>query len=609
MKKILLTGNEAVALGCYKAGVMVASAYPGTPSTEILEEINKSYKSIYAEWAPNEKVALETAIGASISGCRAVTTMKHVGLNVAADPLFTVAYTGVNAGLVIVSCDDPGMHSSQNEQDNRNYAKSAKALLLEPSNSQECVDFAYNAFLLSEKFDVPVILRLTTRVCHSKSIVNTNVASNVKIRPYTKNVRKYIPVPQFSRLLRAKVEEREERIKEYSYKSNLNKIIDCKKKFKEKIGVITSGVSFCYAKEVFKDSVSYLKVGLSYPICEKLFIDFVKNKDKIFIIEETDPYLEDFVKTIFPKNEIFGKNTLPKYYEYSESIVRNSFVSKLPTDIKKYLKIKPESKTNNDSKDDIIPRPPTLCAGCPHRGFFYNISKRKEKLLLSGDIGCYTLGFAPPLNALDTTICMGASISLAHGANISFSKKNENTRAIGILGDSTFLHTGINSLMNVIYNKSNTISVILDNRITAMTGHQQNPGTGYTLNNQKTTEVDLEKLIISIGFKKSNIFTVDPNNLSETKIALDKALSDKNNPYVIITKSPCILKKMSQAEKLKYKLTFKPLKVDDSRCIKCKACFKVGCPSISFKENKVNINEGCTGCKVCKQVCPVNAIK
>lgn len=597
----LLTGNEAVALGLDVADVKVASAYPGTPSTEILETVGMMYKDVYAEWAPNEKVALETAIGASLSGVRAFASMKHVGLNVAADPLFTFSYTGVRGGLVIVSADDPGMHSSQNEQDNRNFAKASKVMMLEPSNSAECFEMTVRAFELSEKFDTPVLIRMTTRVCHSKSLVDVDKIKKQKIKPvpYVKDIQKFVATPANAIKRRKIITEREQTQRAFSKGSDLNKVIDNK----SSVGVISSGVSFEYANEVFGEKVNYLKIGISYPLCKNLFLDFAKGLEKIFVIEETDPYLEFFCNSI--GIQVYGKEVLPDFGELNSDILRDSFKGLIDIDSKK-----------STEKNSVPLRPPAMCAGCPHRGLFYPLSKIKD-IIVTGDIGCYTLASAMPLLAVDSCFCMGASISTAHGASIALTKGATGyKRVVGVLGDSTFLHTGINSLVNVIYNKSNAVSIILDNRITAMTGHQQNPGTGFTLRGEVAGEIDIEKLVLSLGFTEKQVKVIDPLNLDETEKVLDEVIEDDTMPYVIITKSPCILKKMSEDEKKKYGLTFSPLRVKEMTCVGCKKCMQTGCPAISLisaqdktKNGKVKIDENmCTGCSLCKQVCPMSAI-
>ncbi|MDU1538902.1 MAG: indolepyruvate ferredoxin oxidoreductase subunit alpha [Paeniclostridium sordellii] len=588
--KLLMTGNEAIARGAYEAGVKYASAYPGTPSTEILENIAMYKDSILAEWAPNEKVALEASIGGSIAGARTLACMKHVGVNVAADPLFTFAYTGVNGGMILVSADEPGMHSSQNEQDNRNYAKFAKIGLFEPSTSQEAKDMIKEAYKLSEKYDTPILYRVTTRLCHSKGIVNCVDREEIKIKDYVKDVKKRVTVPAHARNLRIEVEKRLDKLKEYSNTTELN--------FMEinnnEIGIISSGVCYTYAKEVFKDNASYLKLGFTNPMPDKKIKEFANKVKKIYVIEENDKFIEDQVKAM--GIDVIGKDIFPYTGEMTPDVIRKAIFNE-------------NKETIKYNEDLVVGRPPTLCSGCPHRGFFYEIGKRKN-VMISGDIGCYSLGFASPYNALDSIVCMGASLSVGHGAQQVFNmKENNNMRVVGVLGDSTFFHTGINSLIDIAYNKSNTISVILDNRITGMTGHQQNPGTGYTLQGKEVEEIDIEKLVLACGIK--NVKTIDPNNLEQVNKTLDWAL-ELDEPSVIITRWPCVLKKLSIKDKKEFEGVFKEkCGVDKKLCIGCKLCIKSGCPSISFdKENKKAFIDktSCVGCEVCSQICPKQAI-
>ena len=589
MKK-LMTGNEAVARGAYEAGVKFASAYPGTPSTEILENIALYKEDIKAEWAPNEKVAVESAAGASIAGARTVASMKHVGLNVAADPLFTIAYTGVNGGFVIITADEPGQHSSQNEQDNRNYAKSAKIPMLEPSDSQEAKDMIKKAFEISEKYDTPVLYRLTTRLCHSKSIVECNERKEVGIKEYVKDANKYVTVPAVSRKLRVKVEERLKKLTDYSNTTEFNYM----EINNSKVGVIVSGMCFNFAKEVFKENVSYLKLGFTFPMPDEKIKEFSSEVDKIYIIEENDGFIEEHVKSL--SIECYGKNTFPPYGEMTPDIIREAVTGKTF----EHLDINEEL---------LIPRPPTFCPGCPHRGLFYELGKRKD-VVVTGDIGCYTLGFSAPYNSMDCCVCMGASLGSGHGAQQVFNMVEGNKkRVVGVLGDSTFFHTGINGLFDVIYNKGNSISIILDNRITGMTGHQQNPGSGYTLQGEKTTEISIEEIVKACKVK--NVRVINPNKLSEVNDALDWALSNKE-ASVIITRWPCALKKFSPQDIEEFNNPFKDrYTIVEDLCIGCKKCTKTGCPAISYnKENKKAIidKNQCLGCEVCAQVCPKEAI-
>ena len=588
--KLLMTGNEAIARGAYEAGVRFASAYPGTPSTEILENVATYKEDIVSEWATNEKVALEAAIGGSIAGARTMASMKHVGVNVAADPLFTFSYTGVNGGMVLITADEPGMHSSQNEQDNRNYAKFAKIAMFEPSTSQEAKDMLKEAFEISEKYDTPVLFRVTTRLCHSKGIVECSDRVEVPIKEYIKNPKKNLTVPAHARVRRVEIDDRMSKLLEYSNNTHLNnyEINDTK------IGIVASGMCYTYAKEVFKDDASYMKLGFTNPLPMEKIKEFASKVDKIYVIEENDPFIEEQLKA----NNIkcHGKDIFPSYGELTPDVIRKSVFGKT-------------NDTIDYNKDLVVNRPPGLCAGCPHRGFFYELGKRKN-VMVTGDIGCYTLGFAPPYNAMDTTICMGASLSSGHGAQKVFNmKENNKIRVVGVLGDSTFFHTGINSLLDVVYNKGNSISVILDNRITGMTGHQQNPGTGYTLQGDVTSEVNIEELVKACGVK--HIRTINPNNLSQVKESLDWAF-ELDEPSVIIARWPCALKKFSKQDIEEFNNPFtSKCSVNTDKCIGCKLCMKIGCPAISFKseEKMVSIDSNkCVGCEVCSQVCPKDAI-
>lgn len=584
-----MTGNEAIARGAYEAGVRFAAAYPGTPSTEILENLS-TYDEITAEWAPNEKVALETVIGASFGGARSLASMKHVGVNVAADPLFTWGYTGVNAGGVIISADEPGMHSSQNEQDNRYYAKSAKIAMFEPADSQEAIDMLKEAYEVSEKYDTPVMMRLTTRVCHSKSVVELSERNEVALKEWTKQPQKYVTLPAHSRMLRVTVQERLDALAEYSEKTPFNRV----EMGDGKVGVIASGMCYYYAKEAFGENASYLKLGFTNPLPANLIKDFCSKVEKVYILEENDPYIEETVRAL--GIECTGKDLFPKWGEMTPDVVKAAVNGEA-------------NKIIEFDKGKLIARAPSFCAGCPHRGFFYRLGKRKD-IMISGDIGCYTLAATPPYSALDTTICMGASISVGHGAQKAFNMGDTGRRVVTVLGDSTFFHTGVNSLINTIYNNSNTINVILDNRITGMTGHQQNPGSGFNAKGDPTNMIDIETLVRAIGIK--HIFVIDPNNLEEVDATLDKCLAIKDEPSVIITRWPCVLKKFSDADLEEFENLFATKNtVDHNKCIGCKACLGTGCPALSFDKEakKVSINrDQCVGCDVCAQVCPVKAI-
>jgi indolepyruvate ferredoxin oxidoreductase alpha subunit len=582
--KALLSGNEAVARGAWEAGVNVVSAYPGTPSTEILENLAK-YKEVYAELATNEKVGLEVAAGASFGGARALTCMKHVGLNVAADPLFSMGYIGATGGFVVVSADDPGMHSSQNEQDNRYYAKMAKIPCLEPSDSQECLDYARLAFEISEKFDTPVLLRLTTRISHSKGVVEPGERKEHKPSGYVKDIQKRITIPAHARKMHVAVEERLKRLAEYGETFPGNRM----EKGDRKLGIITSGISYQYAREVFPGA-SFLKLALTYPLPKKLIADFISSVDEVYVIEENDPFLEEQIKAMgySPKGRcaldkpITGKDRVPIVGELD------------PTAVARAFGLQAESPYKNM---EVPGRPPVLCPGCPHRGVFYAISKLK--LTATGDIGCYTLGMMEPLEAMDTVICMGGSVTAAMGLEKALGPEMAK-RTVAVIGDSTFFHSGITGLIDMVYNNAQGTVVILDNRITAMTGHQENPGSGKTLQGQPAPVLPLEDICRACGVRDVQI--VDPLDLKATEAAL-KAATAHLGVSVVIAKSPCIL-----IEK-----KFKPaLQVDEDACVGCRLCLKLGCPAISFdsKKKKSHIDPiFCTGCEVCASLCPKKAMK
>ncbi len=587
MRKIM-SGNEAAARGAFEAGVAFASAYPGTPSTEILENLSKYKDDLYSEWAPNEKVAVEASIGASVAGVRSIAAMKHVGLNVAADPVFTFAYTGVTGGMVIVSADDPGMHSSQNEQDNRNYVTAARLLMLEPSDSQESKDYMKLGLELSEKFDTPVLMRMTTRVCHSKGLVELGDRVEKAIVPYQKNIKKYVATPANAKVLRVKLEERLAAMEEYACQAEINQ----PEYNDKKIGVVTSGIAYQYARETFGEEASYLKLGMTFPMPRNLLKEFASQVDTLYVVEEMDPYIENHLKML--GIDCIGKDVIPRYDELNTDIVKKAVFG---TDI--------DAVT---SEKKAVMRPPTLCAGCPHRGFFYTLAQKKN-VMISGDIGCYTLGSAAPLSAIDTTFCMGASISAGHGASIALKRGGMDTKVVSVIGDSTFFHSGITSLMDAVYNGGSNTTVILDNRITGMTGHQQNPGTGYTLMGEPATEVDIPALCKALGMKEENIYIVNPNHLDEVDKALDEAL-EKEEPTVIITKWPCVLKKFSPQDQERFDLSPKTCVIDQDKCRNCKMCVKCGCPAIYSTKEKVTIQQDpCTGCGVCAQICPFDAIE
>ena len=587
--KVIMSGNEAIARGAYEGGCQFASAYPGTPSTEILENMPQYKDDVYSEWAPNEKVAAEAAIGASIAGVRSFCAMKHVGVNVAADPIFTIAYTGVTGGFVIVSADDPGQHSSQNEQDNRNYAKAARLLMLEPSNSQECKDYMKMAFGLSERFDAPVLFHVTTRVCHSKGIVELGDREEHEYVPYKKQIEKYVSAPANAKKMRVNLETKLANMEAYANETEINQ----PEWHSTKIGVVTSGISYQYAKETFGEDASYLKLGMTFPLPTDLIKDFCSKIDKVYVIEEMDPYLQEFLE--IHGIECIGNQQIPKFDELNTDIVREALTG-----------VKPESY---ESDLQSVVRPPTLCAGCPHRGFFQAI-KKKKGLMINGDIGCYTLGANAPLSALDTAICMGASLSMAHGAAQAYKVAGAKTKAVGVLGDSTFFHSGITSLMDAVYNQSDSISVILDNRITGMTGHQENPGTGFTLMGKPAPEVDIPALVKAVGIKEENIYTVNPLHLDEVDKVLDACIASEE-PTVIITRWPCVLKKFSQQDLDEFKgLHQTQCHIIQDKCRNCKACVRTGCPALMSSKDDVVIDvNSCVGCTVCKQVCPFDAIE
>ncbi|MBS5622830.1 MAG: indolepyruvate ferredoxin oxidoreductase subunit alpha [Clostridium sp.] len=573
MKKLLL-GNEAVARGLYEAGVRVVSSYPGTPSTEITEAA-ATYEEIYCEWASNEKVAAEVAAGASFAGARSFCAQKHVGLNVAADPLFTMSYIGVNGGMVLAVADDPGLHSSQNEQDSRNYAIAAKLPMLEPADSAECRDFTKLAYELSEQFDTPVLLRLTTRVAHSRSPVELYEREEHALKPYEKNPAKNVMLPAFAKPKHYKVEERTQKLSAWSDEADINVLEDNH----SEVGVIASSAVYQYAKEALGDTVSYLKLGMVHPLPLKKIQELASKVKTLYVIEELDDVIESFCK----KNGIavHGKDVFPRCDEFSQNVIRQCMLGKVP-----------ESK----KVDAETPgRPPVMCCGCPHRGLFYAL--KKAKVYVSGDIGCYTLGASAPLSAIDTCICMGASVSALHGYNKARGKDAEQ-KSVAVIGDSTFIHSGITGLIDIAYNQSNSVVIILDNSITGMTGHQQNPTTGYNIKGDPTTAVDLEALCKAVGIKRVRV--CDPYNLKEVESVLKEELAAEE-PSVIISRRPCAL--------LKYVKHKPSLVVDTEKCIGCKACLGIGCPAISVHGGKAAIDRTqCVGCGVCTTLCPKSAI-
>ena len=575
MKQLML-GNAAVARGLYEAGCCVISSYPGTPSTEITEEAAK-FDDIYCEWAPNEKVAMEVAFGASLAGRRSFCGMKHVGLNVAADPLFTMSYTGVNGGVVIGVADDAGMHSSQNEQDSRHYAKSAKLPMLEPSDSGEALSFAKLAYELSEEFDTPVLLKMCTRVAHSQSIVETGERAEPPMKPYEKNIGKYVMMPGNAIRRHPVVEERTRRLAAWAETSPLNRLEEGSDR---SLGIITGSTSYQYVKEVFGDRFPVLKLGMVWPLPKQKILDFAASVDKVAVVEELDPFLEDYCREI--GLEVLGKDVLPMEGEFSQNLVA--------------ARLGGAVHSGRALEETIPPRPPVMCAGCPHRGLFYTLNKNKCTVL--GDIGCYTLGAVAPLSAMDMTLCMGGSVSGIHGFNKARGAESEG-RTVAVIGDSTFMHSGMTGLANIAYNQSNSTVIILDNSITGMTGHQQNPTTGYNIKGDPAGKIDLEQLCRAMGIRRVRV--VDPYDLKATDQAVKEELA-ADEPSVIISRRPCAL--------LKYVKHKAPLKVNTDKCIGCKSCMKIGCPAISMKEGKAHVDfTQCVGCGVCEQLCPVGAFE
>ncbi len=573
MKKLMI-GNQAVAAGLHDGGLGVVSSYPGTPSTEITEFLSK-YDDIHSEWAPNEKVACEVAFGASLAGARSACAMKHVGLNVAADPLFTLSYTGVNGGMVICVADDPAMHSSQNEQDSRHYAIAAKVPMLEPADSMEAYTFAKSAFELSEKFDTPVLLRMCTRIAHSQSVVETGDAIPAVLKDYEKNPAKYIMMPGNAIKRHPIVEDRTRALADFADDCMYNTV----EMNSDEIGIITSGCSYLYVKEALGESVSILKIGMPHPLPTKLIRDFAKKVKMLYVIEELDPIIETHVKAL--GLEVTGKDIFSLLGEFSQQTIAAAFDKEAPQSV---------------SADSAIPaRPPMMCAGCPHRGIFYTLAK--NKITVHGDIGCYTLGAVPPLCALDSTLCMGASVSGLHGFNCARGSEAEK-KSVAVIGDSTFMHSGMTGLVNVAYNATNSTVIILDNSITGMTGHQQNPTTGFNIKGDPAAKVDLEALCRALGINRVRV--VDPYDLKASEAAIKEEL-EAQEPSVIISRRPCVLLKSVKHEA--------PLTVDADKCKSCKRCMGLGCPAISMKDGKAKIDTTlCVGCGVCKQLCAFDAI-
>ena len=579
MTKHLLSGNEAIARGAYEAGVKVCSAYPGTPSTEIFESLPQYSENLYCEWAPNEKVATEVAYGAAIGGARSLCAMKHVGLNVAADPLFTAAYNGVNRGFVIVTADDPSMHSSQNEQDNRYYARFAKVALIEPSDSQECKDFMKEAYRISEQFDMPVLFRTTTRISHSKSLVSFGEREEAEPFVYTRNVRKFNCAPANAYRNHPKVEKNLAALAEYGNVCPLNRV----EKKGGKVGVITASIAYQYAKDVFPEDTSFLKLGLTNPLPMRLIREFAASVETLYVIEELEPFMEEQIKAA--GIDCIGKRLVSNMYELNPQRLRELLFGEKPET--KELPVKPAS------------RPPTLCPGCPHRGLFYTLSKGKD-YVIAGDIGCYTLGANPPLNAMDTCVCMGGGFSIAMGMSKAFEATGQKKTIFGVVGDSTFFHSGMTGAAEILYNKGSVIPVVLDNHITGMTGHQDNPGSGYTLQGEMASAIRIEDVLHAYGYEK--VLIADPQDLAAMQKAVDDALASEV-PAAIIARRPCLLIK-----RLKHNIGL--CEVDPDTCIGCRMCLKVGCPAVMVREKKSSIDPTqCVGCTVCAQVCPVGAIR
>ncbi len=589
MAKNLMTGNEAVARGLYEAGVAIASAKPGTPSTEILENVAEKYKdSIACEWAPNEKVAFEAAVGASIVGGRSFAAMKHVGLNVAADPLLTFAYTGVNGGMCFVSADDPGLHSSQNEQDNRFYARMGKIIMLEPSDSQEAKDMAVMGYELSERFDSPVMLRMTTRVCHSKSLVEFGEVQEQRKKEYVKNRAKFDPVPAMAKGMHTAVEKRWQKLKEYTEVCPLNR----EEWHTDEVGIVSAGAAYQYAREVFGDNASYFKCGMTSPMPLESIKKFAAKVKKLYVVEELEPYMEDLMRAA--GIECVGKALIPIEGELNPDIVRKSLTGEV-------------TPTLEYDKSVVPGRPPMLCAGCPHVGLFYELGKIKDVIAI-GDIGCYALSGNPPLNAKDFALCMGSGFSMAHGAAKIMEKFGDTKKIVGVVGDSTFFHTGMNSMLDAVYNHSNVTLIVVDNRITGMTGHQENPGSGYTITGEHAYPADIEGVARAFGM--TDIHKVNPMDLEATRKALKEAIAFEG-PSLVITRYPCALKKRSPEDIAEFGTEKAKYAVNHDDCIGCKSCLRLGCPALSFDggAKKADIDRvACAGCGVCAQVCPKKAI-